>query len=180
MIIDTQMNLCSWSKYFTTWMMCNYFGIRRFANRKLLYKEPIILGKDDSQNLIYILIMYKVYKRYNYDNIFNVGVNLKMVLLWYSFTRPFFWQILGPMSNQTRQRFDMIKTYLKTGQWPDQHPPDANKEVLISLLSSLRYLLSSHSNRPYFFCVRSGKRTTWGVRPLTLLLAALRTYFLFA
>ena len=78
MIIDTQMNLCSWSKYFTTWMMCNYFGIRRFANRKLLYKEPIILGKDDSQNLIYILIMYK---RYNYDNIFNVGVILEWFYL---------------------------------------------------------------------------------------------------
>ena len=59
-------------------MMCNYFGIRRFANRKLLYKEPIILGKDDSQNLIYILIMYK---RYNYDNIFNVGVILEWFYL---------------------------------------------------------------------------------------------------
>ena len=58
MIIDTQMNLCSWSKYFTTWMMCNYFGIRRFANRKLLHKEPIILGKDDSQNLIHNSIFW--------------------------------------------------------------------------------------------------------------------------
>ena len=181
MIIDTQMNLCSWSKYFTTWMMCNYFGIRRFANRKLIYKEPIILGKDDSQNLIHNSIFWLLCIN---DTIMIIFSTWEWFLngswLWYSFTRPFFWQILGPMSNQTRQRFDMIKTYLKTGQWPDQHPPDANKEVLISLLSSLRYLLSSHSNRPYFFCVRSGKRTTWGVRPLTLLLAALRTYFLFA
>ena len=79
MIIDTQMNLCSWSKYFTTWMMCsNYFGIQRFANRKLLYKEPIILGKDDSQNLIYILIINDTIMIFI---IFNVGV----ILEWFYF-----------------------------------------------------------------------------------------------
>ena len=60
-------------------MMCsNYFGIQRFANRKLLYKEPIILGKDDSQNLIYILIINDTIMIFI---IFNVGV----ILEWFYF-----------------------------------------------------------------------------------------------
>ena len=45
------------------------------------------------------------------------------------------WQILGSVSNETRQRFDMIKKYLKTGHWPDR---DDNKELLINIVSTLR------------------------------------------
>ena len=47
----------------------------------------------------------------------------------------FLWQILGSVSNETRQRFDMIKNYLKTGHWPDR---DVNKELLINIVSTLR------------------------------------------
>jgi len=43
--------------------------------------------------------------------------------------------ILGSVSNETRQRFDMIKKYLKTGHWPDR---DDNKELLINIVSTLR------------------------------------------